>query len=145
MKRSVERIAAVVGAAALAVVCIDAVSVAATGNGLVLGHVNSAIKVTTIKNTCSRAALNLQTKKATSAPCTTNATGQVKNLNASQVGGLSADQLRGHSGLVSKTGAVSRTSCGLTVSHPSIGMYCVSVAGGRPHNDDRRRVARLHK
>jgi hypothetical protein len=87
MKKSAERIAAVVGAAALLAVGVDALSVAATGKGLILGHVNSANKTTTITNTGSGAVLNLHTKKSTSPPLTTNGTGQVKNLNASQVGG----------------------------------------------------------
>jgi hypothetical protein len=132
MRKSVERIAAVIGATAIAVVAIDAVSVAATGNGLVLGHVNSAGKTTTINNTGSGAVLNLHTKKSTSPPLTTNATGQVQNLNASKVGGYTASQLRGHWALVNLNASVTSTSGGISATSPGAGIYCLTVAGANP-------------
>ena len=129
MKRSAERIAAVVGAAALLAVGVDALSVAATGNGVVLGHVNSANKTTTIKNTGSGAPLNLVTKKSTQAPFTTNAKGLVKNLNAATVGGLTAPQIGAKSAWISPSGGVTVSTGGFTVTHPVTGLFCVSVAG----------------
>lgn len=136
--RSAERVLAVVGAAAVLVVGIDAVSFAATGNGLILGHSNTAKKTTTLRNTGSGAALNLVTKKSTSAPFTTNAKGQVANLNASMLDGQTAGQIaaqsvsqgQGHYALIGVDGTVSESSGGITVTHTlGSGIYCVNVTG----------------
>ena len=82
MSRRVERALAVFGAATLLIVGFDAVTFAATGSSLILGHANKAAAVTTVQNTGKGAALNLVTSKSTYPPITTNATGLVKNLNA---------------------------------------------------------------
>jgi hypothetical protein len=89
-----ERVLAVVGAMAIAVVGFDGVTYAATGSSLILGRANRASTVTTVQNTGSGAALNLVTRSSSSAPFTTNAKGRVRNLYASRA--LSADTLGGH-------------------------------------------------
>lgn len=145
MNRSVERILAVVGASAVLVVGVDAVSYAATGSGVLLGHSNTAKKTTTIKNSGSGSVLNLVTKKSSSAPFTTNAKGQVANLNASDLDGQTASQIQSqavtqavgqaagqihaHWALVSRFGVVSDSSGGVSVTTPSTGIYCIAVAG----------------
>jgi hypothetical protein len=134
MHRSVERILAVVGASAVLVVGIDAVSYAATGSGLVLGHSNVAKKTTTIKNTGSGTVLNLVTKKSSSAPFTTNAQGQVANLNASRLDGETANQIQGqsqgHFALIQLDGTPVESSGGISVTHTlNSGIYCIQVSG----------------
>jgi hypothetical protein len=132
MNRSFERILAVAGAAAVLAVGVDAVTYAATGKALILGHTNTANRTTTLRNTGSGAALNLITKKSSSAPFGTNAQGQVANLNASKLDGLTARQISGHFALISTTSVVSRSSGGVSVSNPSPGIFCVTVAGVNP-------------
>jgi hypothetical protein len=131
MNRSFERILAVAGASAVLVVGIDAVSYAATGKALILGHTNTANRTTTVRNTGNGAALSLITKKSTFAPFTTNATGQVPNLNASKVDGVTANQIRGHYALISISPSllVSHSSGGVNATNPQTGIYCITVAG----------------
>jgi hypothetical protein len=94
-----ERILAVVGAAALLVVGFDSVTYAATGSSLLLGRVNQAGGVTTVKNTSAGAALSLLTRSSASAPFTTNARGLVTGLyaaraaNSDKVGGKTLAQV----------------------------------------------------
>jgi hypothetical protein len=108
------------------------VSFAATGNSPILGHSNSANKVTTIRNTGKGAALSLITKKSTAAPFTTNAIGQVAHLNASKVDGLTASQIAAKSAQVSSSGVVVASTGGFTVTNPVGGLYCIAVSGVNP-------------
>ena len=89
-----------------------------------------------MRNTGNGAALSLITKKSTFAPFTTNATGQVPNLNASKVDGVTANQIRGHYALISiaPSLAVSHSSGGVNVANPQTGIYCITVAGVNPTN-----------
>ena len=117
----VERVLAVVGAATLLVVGFDAVTYAATGSSLILGHVNRASVATTVQNTGKGAALNLVTSNSGYPPITTNAKGLVKNLNAQYLSGLTVAQIE----------ALASRLNGLTAAQIiSLGRQC----GGVPHN-----------
>jgi hypothetical protein len=82
---------AVVGAAALLVTGLDAVTYAATGQSVILGKTNTANKPTTIKSTRGPA-LKLKTKKS-KPPLAVNSKKRVKKLNADLLDGLSAETL----------------------------------------------------
>jgi len=89
MSRRVERVLAVFGAATLLVVGYDAVTYAATGSSLMLGHTNKAVAVTTVQNTGKGAALNLLTRSSSYPPFTTNAKGKVWAASVISDGGPS--------------------------------------------------------
>lgn len=91
-KRST-RVIAVIGATAVLVVGIDAISYAANGQSLILGKSNKASKVTEVKRTKSGPALKLTTKKPSNPPFQTNGTGKVVNLNADKVDGIDGTAL----------------------------------------------------
>jgi hypothetical protein len=85
---------AVLGAAVILVLAANSVSLAATGQALLLGKSNSANANTSITRTTSGSVLKLQSKSSTNAPLTVNGKGKVANLNADQVDGLSAASLQ---------------------------------------------------
>ncbi len=77
-----------VGAVAVLGIIGNSVSLAATGQGFILGKSNKANKVTSLQRTTNGPVLNLRTKRATDAPFTLNGRGKVANLNADQIDGL---------------------------------------------------------
>jgi len=79
-------------AAAILVGGADLASYAATGHPLVLGHSNSAVGTTSLKNLGRGPALSLNSAKS-SPPFTVNSSKLVKHLNANLVGGKTAAQL----------------------------------------------------
>ena len=117
MSRRVERALAVFGAATLLVVGFDAVTYAATGSSLILGHANKTSTVTTVQNTGKGAALSLLTKSPASPPFTTNAKGRVVNLNADKVDGLTAAQIQ----TAARTGVDAASVNGLTAAQIQVG------------------------
>ena len=94
MARRIHHVLAVLGAAVILVVGLDAVAYATTGKAFLLSTVNKATKTTTLQNTGAGSALNLVTKSTASAPFTTNAKGKVTNLNADRVDGMTSAQIQ---------------------------------------------------
>lgn len=88
--RKLKTLGAALIVALVLVTCADYVSFAATGSSLILGHGNSANKITGLSRTTSGPALNLHTSTTSSAPFSTNATGKVANLNADRLDGLNS-------------------------------------------------------
>jgi len=66
----------------------NSVSLAATGQGLVLGKGNTAKSATGIQRTTTGPVLSLKNKRATDAPFAVNGRGRVINLNADRLDGL---------------------------------------------------------
>jgi hypothetical protein len=79
-------------AAAVLVGGADLASYAATGQPLILGHANSAVGTTSLKNLGRGPALSLNSAKS-SPPLTVNSKKLVKHLNADRLGGKSASQI----------------------------------------------------
>lgn len=78
-----ERVLATVGAAALLVGGFDAITYAATGGSLILGHTNTADVVTILERTTDGPAASFRVDNPNvAAPFTTNAKGKVVNLFA---------------------------------------------------------------
>jgi hypothetical protein len=67
---------------------------AATGGTLILGHTNTANKLTTLSNTASGAALRLVTHSGATPPLAVSNSTKVVNLNADMVDGLHASSLQ---------------------------------------------------
>jgi hypothetical protein len=111
---------AVLGAAVILVVGLDAVAYATTGKAFLLSAVNKATKTTTLQNTGAGAALNLLTKSTASAPFTTNAKGKVANLNADRVGGMSAAQLQAASAAVGTINFARTNAAPAAYSDPAV-------------------------
>ncbi len=134
-------VGAVVGATLL-----GGVAYAANGGSFLLGKSNAESTTATLTNSNAKvatgAALRLVTHSATYPPFTTNAKGLVANLyaaraaSADKLGTLTATSIvaagQGHYALFSPTGTVSRSSAGISATHPSPGLYCVSVVGVSP-------------
>lgn len=98
-------------AAAILVGGANLATYAASGHPLILGHSNSATGTTSLKNIGRGPALNLNSAKS-SPPLVVNSSKMVKNLNANQVGGLTAAQLS-----------------------PAIATYRLGTSGGTLSND----------
>jgi hypothetical protein len=81
-----------VAAATVLVAGADLASYAATGQPLVLGHANSAVGTTSLKNVGRGPALSLNSIRS-SPPLVVNSKKMVKHLNANMVGGKTAAQL----------------------------------------------------
>lgn len=81
-------------AAAVLVGGADLASYAASGHPLILGHANKAVGTTSLKNVGRGPALSLNSSRHSS-PLTVNSSKLVKNLNAAEVGGMTAKQLGG--------------------------------------------------
>ena len=134
---------------------LGGVAYAANGGSFLLGKSNAESTTATLTNSNAKvatgAALRLVTHSATYPPFTTNAKGLVANLYAARAASAdyaaraaSADKLgtltatsivaagQGHYALFSPTGTVSRSSAGISATHPSPGLYCVSVVGVSP-------------
>jgi hypothetical protein len=79
-------------AAAVLVGGADLASYAATGHPLILGHANSAVGTTSLKNLGRGPALSLNSSRH-SPPLTVSSAKLVKHLNADRLGGKSADQI----------------------------------------------------
>ena len=110
MSSRLTRVLAVLGAASILVVGVNAVSYATTGKPLLLGKYNSANATTTIKDTGSSSPLALLTKSSKTAPFKTNAKGKVVNLNADKLDGLDSTQLANVKAIRFKDSATSRSS-----------------------------------
>ena len=78
----------VIGAVTILVLAANSVAYAATGGKFVLGKVNKARTVSTLKRTTNGPALNLVTKPTGTAPFSVNSNGKVTNLNADSLDGL---------------------------------------------------------
>jgi hypothetical protein len=78
---------------ALAVMAVNGVAVAATGNALILGHHNYANTVTTVQRTTAGVPVSL-IAKAGSAPLAVNSSKVVTHLNADYVDGTNAVDLQ---------------------------------------------------
>ena len=76
----------VIGAVTILVLAANSAVYAATGGKFILGHKNTASKVSTLKRTTNGSALKLVTKSSSSAPLSTNGHGKVANLNADMSG-----------------------------------------------------------
>ena len=77
----------VIGAVTILVLAANSAVYAATGGKFILGKINKANKVSTLKRTTNGSALNLTTKSSSNAPLTTNGRGKVGNLNADMLDG----------------------------------------------------------
>jgi hypothetical protein len=131
-------------AAAVLVGGADLASYAATGHPLILGHANSAVGTTSLKNIGRGPALSLNSAKS-APPLVVNSGKMVKHLNANMVGGMSASKLNpsyglyqlGHPGgtlsldphiftITPPTGYVHWSLTGVWTSQTSTdGMFCI--------------------
>ncbi|HET8602601.1 MAG TPA: hypothetical protein VFM09_01620 [Marmoricola sp.] len=102
------------------VTCADYVGYAATGSSFILGHSNSANKITGLARTTTGPALNLHTSTTSSAPFTTNAHGKVANLNADRLDGLDGAALQ------------TRTWAYTLPAEAGVGQFSVSLPGLPP-------------
>lgn len=93
MRRLTSALAAL-GATTILVLAANTVTLAATGQGFLLGKSNSADNITALVRTTSGTALKLQTAKSFNAPLAVNGTGKVANLNADRLDGLDSTALR---------------------------------------------------
>jgi hypothetical protein len=92
--RNLKSVLAVLGAAVILVLAANTVSIAATGQALLLGKSNSANANTSITRTTSGSVLKLKSALSSNSPLTVNGKGKVTNLNADQVDGLSGSALQ---------------------------------------------------
>ena len=158
MKDVLIKPAAVIGTAAALILGFDAMTFAATGSSLILGHLNSEGTATTLTNTGAGPALVLNVKSPATAPFATNARGLDPTLNAgllggktlaqvetgaTAVGGKTAAQLLSAAttsatnavnsgavfGYIAANGAVSKSTHNFTVTNPKVGQYCITVPG----------------
>jgi hypothetical protein len=83
----------VIGAVTVLVLAANSAVYAATGGKFILGHKNTASKVSTLKRTTNGAALKLVTKSSANAPMTVTGRGKVGNLNADEIDGLDSTAL----------------------------------------------------
>lgn len=115
----------VIGAVTILVLAANTVAYAATGGKFILGHVNKANKVSTLKRTTSGSALSLVTKSSGNAPLTTNGRGKVTNLNADLVDGYDSSSMVNATTTFTKSiNLVSAaTAFGLTTSTIPAGTY----------------------
>ncbi len=118
----------------------DLASYAATGHPLVLGHANSAVGTTSLKNVGRGPALSLDSTKSSS-PLTVNSSTLVKHLNANSVPGMTARKLEPRT-IRFHLGAPGVTFAGSTVhiftAKVPRGTYQIGMTG----TDHRRVIAR---
>lgn len=86
---SLRSVSATLGAAVVLVAGADVASYAATGHPLVLGHANTAVGTTSLKNAGRGPALSLNSAKS-SPPLVVNSSKLVKHLNADTIHGAPA-------------------------------------------------------
>lgn len=84
----------VIGVVTILVLAANTVTIAATGQGFLLGKSNSANTITGLTRTTSGSALKLQTASSTNPPLTVNGKGKVINLNADMIDGFTSTDLR---------------------------------------------------
>jgi hypothetical protein len=119
----------VVGAllAIFALVSINGIAVATTGDGLILGSSNSANKVTTLKRTTSGAVLNLNATNG-SPPLAVNSTVRVKNLNADRVDGAKVGALKNRVYTYSLPDVTASTTQSISFSDLPPGQYLATYS-----------------
>ena len=83
---------AVIGTVTVLVLAGNTISLAATGQALLLGKGNSANNITAVTRTTSGSALKLQTASSTNPPLTVNGKGKVVNLNADTLDGIDSSK-----------------------------------------------------
>jgi len=83
---------AVIGAAVILVLAANTVSLAATGNALLLGKSNGANDITSITRTTSGSVLKLKSKYSGNAPLVVTGKGKVVNLNADTLDGIDSSK-----------------------------------------------------
>lgn len=91
MTRHLHTVLKAIGAVAVLGIVGNSVSLAATGQGFILGKSNTANKVTTLQRTSNGPVLNLRNRNRGAAPFTVNGQGRVVNLNADRLDGLHAN------------------------------------------------------
>jgi hypothetical protein len=138
--RSFKTALTVIGAVTVLVLAGNTVALAATGHSFILGKVNKANKVTTLKRTTSGAALNLVTKPAGTAPLTVNSNGKVNNLNADSLDGLDSSSFASGGYSTSFSSNVVMTSAGephqlMSLAVPAGKYVVVSRLQGQTGND----------
>jgi hypothetical protein len=116
-----------VGIAGLLVVGIDAVSYAATGDALILGHSNNAGQSTTVSNTGSGPVLKLHASAGQPA-LSVNTNNKITNLNADYVDGQSASQLQSTRSLVYSIEGTFNSGTTFNIAAPAAGDYLVNYS-----------------
>jgi hypothetical protein len=137
------RTLAVTALVAAAVVGFGGASYATTGHFLVLGHGNSSHKTTTVAMTGHGPALRLKTKKS-SPPLAVTSSRLVKHLNAAEVGGMTAADLRGTAALYIVTPASSSASSLSAVLPIKAGKYMLSYTADLDASADVRCSVEFH-
>jgi hypothetical protein len=124
--RHLKSVLAVIGAAAVLVLAANTVTMAATGQGFLLGKTNTAGAVSTLQRTTDGPALKLDVKNPASAPLITDGKGKVSNLNADSVDGYNSTSLRNRTYVFTSVFAdKSSVAYNLPVSN---GSYIVTVS-----------------
>jgi hypothetical protein len=113
----------VIGAVTILVLAANTAVYAATGGKFILGKVNKANTVSTLKRTTNGPALNLTTKSSASAPLSTNATGKVGNLNADRLDGYDSSALRPSSYVFTRVVGSANTSQTVDLGSLPAGTY----------------------
>lgn len=119
---------AVIGAAVILVLAANTVSLAATGQALLLGKSNGANDITSITRTTSGSVLKLKSKYSSNPPLAVTGKGKVTNLNADTVDGYDGSQMLNRTLIFTKSIALggASTSFGLTTSAIPSGTYLVT-------------------
>ena len=90
---SPSRVAVVLASTALLVLGLDYVTVAATGQGVFLGHGNRGQSTTTVTNTGAGPALRLKRTQDGGPALAVDSDAKIRHLNADKVDGVSAERL----------------------------------------------------
>jgi len=131
--RNLRSALAVVGAAVILVLAANTVSLAATGQALLLGKSNSANTYTSITRTTSGTVLSLKSTSSSSSPLSVNGRGKVANLNVDELDGYSSGQLQTNSYLWTKAVSVSANNLDVTLPVPP-GSYIVGYSLYAPNS-----------
>ena len=150
MNRTLARTGGALGCALALVLGVDYVSMAATGQSLLLGKLNTANTTTKVSNTGAGPALALTVKGSASAPFSTNGKGKVVNLFADRAAVADSAKSAATAGdaktlngwAVSDVSTLAMTwgrydsstnsysePGDVTMSHPLTGVFCIAVAG----------------
>jgi hypothetical protein len=125
---------AVIGAAVILVLAANTVSLAATGQALLLGKSNGANDITSISRTTSGSVLQLKSKYSSNPPLAVTGKGKVTNLNADTVDGYDSTSMRNTTRLFTEAVTVGTTSVTKVLPLPAgtytVGYQAYMIDGG---------------
>ncbi len=131
---------AIIGALTVLALAGNTVALAATGHSFILGKINKANTITTLKRTTGGPALKLRTTSSAAAPLAVNGRGKVSNLNADLLDGHNSSFFASGGYATSFSTPVTMTASGelhelMSLSVPSGKYIVVSRLQGETGND----------